>query len=63
MKTIYELELHESVEIEDGIVVMRVPGGWIYETVFVPYSNEFDLVGLATLKRLLNKRNVASIYD
>lgn len=42
MKTIYELDLHESLEIEDGIVVMRVPGGWIYEAVFVPYDDEFN---------------------
>jgi hypothetical protein len=38
MKNIYELNLHESIDIEfktlDGVIVwyriLRVPGGWIY---------------------------------
>jgi hypothetical protein len=47
-KTIYDLELHETIRTpENGNVqVMRVPGGWIYDYfgrgVFVPYNNEFE---------------------
>ena len=53
-KTIYDLELHELLLIDNTLAyvksVMRVPGGWIYSTkrnnehevsVFVPYSEEF----------------------
>lgn len=52
MKNVYELELHESCEIKDGLIATRVPGGWIYEiqkpqanileTVFIPFNNEFN---------------------
>lgn len=50
MKTIYELELHQSIYIDDNkSVCMRVPGGWIYYSavkygvtaVFVPLNDEF----------------------
>jgi hypothetical protein len=51
-KSIYNLELHEALEITKGVYVLRVPGGWIYnyekphvnilETVFVPLSLEFQ---------------------
>ena len=50
---IYNLELHDSCEINDYTCVNRVPGGWIYESfdpndtdqkaitaVFVPYVLE-----------------------
>jgi len=30
-KTIWELELHESVWINAALTVRRVPGGWLYE--------------------------------
>lgn len=53
-KTIYDLELHESMEVKTGPVnweVTRVASGWLYQdnnpnrtTVsefFVPYSNRF----------------------
>lgn len=47
-KTIYDLELHEILNIGVAIV-LRVPGGWIYtqfkegvtESTFVPYNEEF----------------------
>ena len=51
-KTIYDLQLHETVDIE-GAIVMRVPGGWLYSMVesfqdanivlppvFVPFTAE-----------------------
>lgn len=54
VKSIYDLELNESIIEEFGegtCTVMRVPGGWIYlftkyngevtSSVFVKYSREF----------------------
>ena len=45
MKSIYDLELHEEIEISNDTFVMRVPGGWRYlgaqSSIFVPYDNEF----------------------
>lgn len=52
---VYNLNLHESVTLNNGIVIMRVPGGWIYDCwdcqldtskagVFVPFNNEFQVV-------------------
>jgi hypothetical protein len=52
-KSIYELELHETILIHSDpthLAVVRVPNGWIYSTyvagdnvssVFVPYHREF----------------------
>lgn len=51
-KSIYDLELHESVAISQRLCVTRVPNGWIYLFlclpeniadfgVFVPWHNEF----------------------
>ena len=50
MKTIYNLQLHERLNIDKDILITKVPGGWIYElrdtdgwnAVFVPYNVEFD---------------------
>ena len=53
MKTIYDLKLHESLMLDRGLSIMRVPGGWIYDNwdaqhdipktgVFVPFENEFQ---------------------
>ena len=53
---IYDLKLHERTQINNCIDIMRVPGGWLYETiasgtqnegrvwnvVFVPFDNEFQ---------------------
>lgn len=50
---IYALKLHETIEIKKGLIVTRVPGGWLYihkelaigssdQTVFVPFNNEFQ---------------------
>lgn len=52
MKTLYTLELHETLQTKFGICIMRVPGGWLYDCwnteidcfkqgTFVPYSGEF----------------------
>lgn len=54
-KTIYDLELHESITADFGMVIMRVAGGWIYDCwnidtdrpqkgTFVPFNNEFQVV-------------------
>ena len=47
-KTIYDLELHETLRT-DLFYVKRVPGGWIYyydgntkALIFVPYNDEFQ---------------------
>ena len=51
-QTIYDLDLHETLCTKFGIVIMRVPSGWIYDCwdteidnfktgVFVPYDNRF----------------------
>lgn len=42
---IYDLKLHEGEWVdtdEESIWVIRVPGGWKYDNVFVPYSTEFN---------------------
>ncbi len=51
LKTIYTLELHESVWVAP-FTITRVPGGWIYQTwsykqdnhadsgVFIPFNKE-----------------------
>lgn len=57
MKSIYQLNLHEMVVVEDSnlfTTAFRVPGGWIYRSydksaqimgsVFVPFDNEFQTV-------------------
>lgn len=52
-KNIYELELHESIQLPCGTSIMRVPGGWLYGVwdyekeqdksgTFVPFDNEFQ---------------------
>jgi hypothetical protein len=47
MKTIYDLKLHEILQIDDDYEVMRVPGGLVYtrvgfqgrqSSVFVPFE-------------------------
>ena len=53
-KSIYNLELHETLELNLGIcsyAIIRVEGGWIYfnprldrnqmNSTFVPFNNEF----------------------
>lgn len=50
-ESIHDLELFRCL-VFDSVIVMRVPGGWIIETpqgiegynsVFVPYSDEFKI--------------------
>ena len=53
-KDIYSLKLHEHVDVDTQLNVLRVPGGWIYKftnynsklitTSFVPYINETRLM-------------------
>lgn len=52
-KDIYKLELHEHIQIDDGLGIQRVPGGWNYiysfispsgkdiKIINVPFSSEF----------------------
>ena len=43
-KTIWDLEIHETLKVNNTLDVLRVPSGWIYhwynKQVFVPYSVE-----------------------
>ena len=49
MKTIYDLDLHDEIQICAATYCMRVPGGWIYTIItpsgttsaFVPFNSEF----------------------
>ncbi len=52
IKSIYDLRLHEKLNLDKYTFVLRVPGGWIYQTsepryewdnmaVFVPFNKEF----------------------
>ena len=63
MKTLYNLELHESLSTPFGIVIMRVPGGWLYdcwdtevdkfkEGTFVPYNDEFKYLDIERNKKV-----------
>jgi hypothetical protein len=48
-RSIYHMSLHEKLVVDDNWIVMRVPGGWIYNvmyagvesvsSVFVPWSD------------------------
>ena len=55
---IYKMNLHERIQLEDGVYVLRVTGGWIYEhgnydyskdtfnissTVFVPFDSTLNV--------------------
>lgn len=53
IKTIYNLKLHEMLNADFGIAIMRVASGWIYDCwdyqndnfkqgVFVPFDNYFQ---------------------
>ena len=55
-RTLYNLELHETLVTHFGIVIMRVPSGWIYDCwntetdnfktgIFVPFDNRFQKKG------------------
>jgi hypothetical protein len=43
-RPLYHLGLHDEMNA-GGLVIMRVPGGWLYTSIrgssFVPYHNEF----------------------
>jgi len=51
-KTIYDLKLHESITLENGVTkVIRVPGGWIYTNSWVEYGglDNTPAVGLSSV--------------
>ena len=61
MKTIYDLKLHESLNTDFGIAILRVPGGWLYDCwdyssdsfkqgIFISFDNEF-------MKEVKNENN------
>jgi len=58
-KNIYNLKLHEDIEIKTNhgnAKVMRVPGGWMYmwesRSIFVPYSKNTSQESTVDLKKL-----------
>jgi hypothetical protein len=40
-KNIYKMNLHDIIYI-NKISIIRVPNGWLYDGVFVPYDREFN---------------------
>ncbi len=52
MSKIYQLKLHDTIQLDGLVSVIRVPGGWIYSiqtmmtgefsTCFVPFNDEFQ---------------------
>lgn len=57
-RVMYELELNETIGVEEGMAYTRVPGGWIYRfykslensdsyhdsrVIFIPFNNEFKI--------------------
>lgn len=64
-KSVFELELHESVSFDNTlggkIEVTRVPGGWVYAfeypgfrqspIVFVPFDNGFQVQDIEITKK------------
>ncbi len=62
---IYKMKLHDRIKLKETLYVLRVPGGWIYETrykfgkdvikintVFVPYVSESnDLIKCKLVKK------------
>ena len=63
-KSIYDLDLHEQKRINDGYLIVRVPGGWLYTlykldcncmtTSFVSYDNSFAMSNLSVNSKLLD---------
>ena len=39
-KELYEMDLHEVLHVS-GVKVIRVAGGWLYDSCFVAMNNEF----------------------
>jgi hypothetical protein len=53
--TVYDLDIHDEMQVTDDTWATRVPGGWLYQTLrdnqiggfdmtscFVPFDNEFQ---------------------
>jgi hypothetical protein len=45
-KTIYDLELHETLIIDDECLVRRVVGGWIYESLHTDINNNYYMTSV-----------------
>jgi len=48
IKTIYNLELHETLWISNELIIQRVPGGWNYKYYeyrhLTEYNNDYILI-------------------
>ncbi len=64
-KDLYDLDLHEQTRFNDGDIITRVPGGWLYTihrldskcmtTSFVSYENGFNESSLSVNSKLLDE--------
>ena len=59
-KTIYDLALHERMQVDKGMGVMRTPHGWLYENesghmVEVPYDPAFKFADKVKKKDALEQ--------
>lgn len=43
--TIYNIGLHEVIDVDETTQIQRVPGGWIYHTIFLNADNQQKLKG------------------
>jgi hypothetical protein len=43
---IYDLGLHDEIQIDRYNTIMRVPGGWIYKSFIGTESGNFNAVGM-----------------
>ena len=60
MQDIYDMKLHEQLEIDNGINTLRVPGGWLYmnynsSTTFVPWHDSGRLIEQGNYEELKAK--------
>jgi len=71
-KTVWDLRIHEMLTIDDPfigqIVVLRVPGGWLYNVtgylpVYVPFTAEGKLAEMITVGKRYEKRIIKRIIE
>jgi len=55
IKTIYELDLHEELHLEDGLTIMRVAGGWSYRWLII------SEIGIAMTSHFVEEKQYITI--
>lgn len=48
LEKMYNMELHETVRVDDFTTAIRVPGGWLYNIRRICYINGKDALGFTT---------------